>query len=87
MLPPPCQGKNPPAFIKKSEAHVSKDLSRPTHPLHPIRFLSGSIDEILKWSKVTHKHPPLYETIGLYLHFTFPFDLGTLFAKYLQLPI
>ena len=72
VLPSPSSHvKKSTVLIKKSEAVVIKDPTRPIHLFYPIRFLSGSIDDILKWNKVTHKHPPLYETIGLYLYSNF----------------
>ena len=78
VLPSPSSHvKKSTVLIKKSEAVVIKDPTRPIHLFYPIRFLSGSIDDILKWNKVTHKHPPLYETIGLYLYsnFTIIFEI------------
>ena len=74
LLPPPSsQAKKSAVLIKQNEAIGPKVPSRSSHLFHPVRFLSGSIDDILKWSRVTHKHPPLYETIGINTSASFQF--------------
>jgi len=64
MLPPPDRRAKITPNKKNEEEIVRQDPSRSTHQFYPTRILSGSIDDILKWSSVSHKCAPLYETIG-----------------------